>query len=125
MDADGSLLQLSERADSYALNRINMNLEKEIDVLKNQLDELKESKKIIDSKVRKQKDIDLSQKYKELMKESFDLLSIEFSYKSFYDNNFESVKISLSGTTKVQAFIVQYLTIYKLMKKIKVLLKYL
>ncbi|WP_340010810.1 ATP-binding protein [Paenibacillus sp. FSL H7-0690] len=123
LDADGSLLQLSERADSYALNRINMNLEKEIDVLKNQLDELKESKKIIDSKVRKQKDIDLSQKYKELMKESFDLLSIEFSYKSFYDNNFESVKISLSGTTKVQAFIVQYLTIYKLMKKNKGIIK--
>jgi len=119
LNSDSSIIELAERADSYALTRINTKLEKDINQLKIELFELQENKKSVDSKLRKLKEKDLSTKYKELMKEYFDELSIPFKYKSYYDTDFESVKISLSGTTKVQAFITQYLTVNELVQENK------
>ncbi|MGF9811056.1 ATP-binding protein [Bacillus toyonensis] len=123
LNSDGKIVDLAERADSYALSRINTTLEQDIRGLKSDLTELQEDKKTVDNKLRKMKDKDLSTKYKELMRLYFDVLSIPFNYKSFYDTNFESVKISLSGTTKVQAFITQYLTVYKLIQENKSVIK--
>jgi hypothetical protein len=123
LNSDGTIIDLAERADSYALSRINKTLEQDISSLKSDLAKLQENKKTVDNKLRKMKDKDLSLRYKELMKQYFDKLSIPFNYMSFYDTNFESVKISLSGTTKVQAFITQYLTVYKLIQENKSVIK--
>ena len=45
---------------------------------------------------------------------AFKDLNIQFAYKNYYKSNLESVNITLSGASKVQAFIAQYLTIYKM-----------
>lgn len=123
LNNNSELVNLAERADSYALSRINLVLEKEIADLKVKSQEVEEAKKNIDSRIRKLKEKDIAKDYKELMKYNFDKLSIPFSYKSFYDSNFESVKIALSGTTKVQAFIAQYLSILEIVQKNKSVIK--
>lgn len=48
------------------------------------------------------------------MIEAYRDLNISFSYKNYYTNNLESVNINLSGASKVQAFIAQYLSIFEL-----------
>ena len=57
---------------------------------------------------------DVSTKYQELMISSFIELGVPFSYNNYYTSNLESVKISLSVATKVQAYIAQYLSIYQM-----------
>ncbi|MGM0881799.1 MAG: hypothetical protein ACQEXQ_12295 [Bacillota bacterium] len=123
LNSNDSIIELAERADSYALTRINATLEQDIKSLKVELLDLQEDKKTVDNRLKKLKEKDLSTKYKGLMKEYFDELSIPFNYKSYYDTDFESVKISLSGTTKVQAFIAQYLTVYELVQGNKSVIK--
>lgn len=53
-----------------------------------------------------------SEIYRERMIEAFNRLNITFTYKTYYTSNLESVNINMSGASKVQAFIAQYLTLY-------------
>lgn len=114
LDANPNLIDLENRADSYALIRINLKLKKEIDLLRVERDENVEEYEKLEKKLLKLNNKDVSKRYKELMIESFKKLNINFSYKNYYNSNLESVNIKLSGATKVQAIIAQYLTIYEM-----------
>lgn len=114
LDTTAKLVNLNDRADSYALNRVNSKLENEIDKLRIERDKKNESLEITKKELSELNKYDVSTKYQELMISSFIELGVPFSYNNYYTSNLESVKISLSGATKVQAYIAQYLSIYQM-----------
>lgn len=114
LDTTAKLVDLNDRADSYALNRVNSKLENEIDKLRIERDKKNESLEITKKELSELNKYDVSTKYQELMISSFIELGVPFSYNNYYTSNLESVKISLSGATKVQAYIAQYLSIYQM-----------
>lgn len=117
LNADSSLVSLVERADSYALSRINIKLKEEIESLEIKRAKNQKRLKEIEENLNKLNDKDVSQEYKKLMIQAFKDLNIQFSFKNYYTSNLESVEIGLSGASKVQAFIAQYLTIYEMSLK--------
>ena len=114
LDTTAELVDLNDRADSYALNRVNSKLENEIDKLRIERDKKNESLEITKKELSELNKYDVATKYQELMISSFNELGVPFSYNNYYTSNLESVKISLSGATKVQAYIAQYLSIYQM-----------
>lgn len=114
LDATPEFVDLNERADSYALKRVNSKLLIEIDNLRVGKDEKTDDLEKVNINLNKLNNTDVATPYKELMIKSFKDLAIDFSYNNYYTSNLESVKISLSGATKVQAYIAQYLSIYEL-----------
>lgn len=114
LDTTAKLVNLNDRADSYALNRVNSKLENEIDKLRIERDKKNESLEITKKELSELNKYDVATKYQELMISSFIELGVPFSYNNYYTSNLESVKISLSGATKVQAYIAQYLSIYQM-----------
>lgn len=114
LDTTAKLVDLNDRADSYALNRVNSKLENEIDKLRIERDKKNESLEITKKELSELNKYDVATKYQELMISSFIELGVPFSYNNYYTSNLESVKISLSGATKVQAYIAQYLSIYQM-----------
>ncbi len=119
LDADSKKIQLIDRAKSYAFNVINENLTKEILKLKNEILNIDEELEAIEEELNKLNKNDVSKEYKTLMIQAFNELNIDFSFKNYYDSNLESVNISLSGASKVQAFLAQYLSIYEINSTIK------
>ncbi|WP_430885357.1 ATP-binding protein [Fusibacter sp. JL216-2] len=114
LDSTSELIDLANRADSYALSRVNMKLKAEIDSLRIKRDRKKDELEAVEKSLLKLNNKDVSKTYKELMIDSYKKLNIPFSYKNYYTSNLESVKINLSGATKVQAILAQYLTIYEM-----------
>lgn len=114
LNSDQKTINLVERANSYALNQINTNLKKDIVNLENKKAENKIQLKHIESQLKKLNKYDKGKEYREYMISAFKKLDIPFDYKNYYTSNLESVKIDLSGTTKVQAYIAQYLSIYQM-----------
>lgn len=114
LDANAEMIDLNNRIDSYALNRVNNKLNLDIDELRVKRDKKNEKLKDVVKNLNELNNIDVSTPYRELMIRAFEMLNIEFSYNSYYTSNLESVKISLSGASKVQAFIAQYLSIYEI-----------
>ncbi|MBM7835639.1 hypothetical protein [Clostridium sardiniense] len=114
LNADESMVSLAERAESYAFSKINDNLYKEIDKLILQKETKKRDHKNVELQLNKLNDNDVTKKYQKLMIEAYKDLNISFSYKNYYTSNLESVNINLSGASKVQAFLAQYLSIFKL-----------
>lgn len=114
LDTTAKLVDLNDRADSYALNRVNNKLEEEINKLRIERDKKNESLDKTKKALSELNKYDVATKYQELMISSFKLLNVPFSYNNYYTSNLESVKISLSGATKVQAYIAQYLSIYQM-----------
>ncbi|CAG9359593.1 hypothetical protein [Clostridium perfringens] len=114
LDSDQKIISLTDRANSYALNQVNEKLVKDISGLE-KLNEIKQKElENVEKCLNKLNDSDFATEYKKLMISSFEQLEIPFSYKNYYVSNLESVNIMLSGATKVQAFIAQYLSIYKM-----------
>lgn len=114
LNADENLISLADRAESYAFSIINNNLKEEIDslVLKR---EVKDKKLVeIEKLLNKLNHNNIAETYKKCMIQAYKDLNISFAYNNYYTNNLESVKINLSGASKVQAFIAQYLTIFEL-----------
>lgn len=114
LDSNNKTSNLSDRAESYALGRINSKLKEEINRLKVKKEKKDELLNHFEEKLNNLNKIDLATVYKKNMLKSFEKLNIPFSYNNYYRSNLESVKIDYSGTTKVQAFIAQYLSIYKI-----------
>lgn len=114
LDTTAKLVDLNDRADSYALNRVNNKLEEEINKLRIERDKKNESLDKTKKALSELNKYDVATKYQELMISSFKILNVPFSYNNYYTSNLESVKISLSGATKVQAYIAQYLSIYQM-----------
>lgn len=119
LNSDDTVVSLIERADSYALSRINIKLKEEIKKLEIQRKRYEDRLHEIEESLNKLNERDISQEYKRLMIQAFNDLNIKFSYKNYYTSNLESVEIGLSGASKVQAFIAQYLTIYEMSLKNK------
>ncbi|WP_100334080.1 hypothetical protein [Bacillus alkalisoli] len=119
LNADATVVSLIERADSYALSRINIKLKEEIKTLELQRKEYEDKLEEVEENLNKLNGRDVSQEYKRLMIQAFNELNIQFSFKNYYTSNLESVEIGLSGASKVQAFIAQYLTIYEMSLKNK------
>lgn len=119
LNADSKTIELAERAKSYALNRVNSKLIEDLDKLRIKRDEKQEKLDGVEASLRNLNKRDLSKVYNSKMIADFELLAIPFVYKSYYNTNLEAVKISLSGATKVQAFLVQYLTIYEMILNCK------
>lgn len=115
--SDANLVELSERADSYALSRINEKLLDELSELEIKKNEIEESLETVEEQLGDLNRIDTATEYKSLMINAFKDMNIPFSYKNYYESNLESVNIMLSGATKVQAFIAQYLCIYEMIIK--------
>lgn len=114
LNADENLISLADRAESYAFSIINNNLKEEIDslVLKR---EVKDKELVeIEELLNKLNHNNIAETYKKCMIQAYKDLNISFAYNNYYTNNLESVKINLSGASKVQAFIAQYLTIFEL-----------
>lgn len=114
LNADENLISLAERAESYAFSKINDNLHQEIDNLIINKEIKKEELETIESQLNELNHNNITGKYQKLMIEAYKDLNIEFSYKNYYTSNLESVNINLSGASKVQAFIAQYLSILEL-----------
>ena len=114
LNADATVVSLIERADSYALSRINIKLKAEIESLKIKRKKHEDKLEEVEESLNKLNGRDVSQEYKRLMIQAFNDLNIQFSFKNYYTSNLESVEIGLSGASKVQAFIAQYLTIYEM-----------
>lgn len=119
LNADTTVVSLIERADSYALSRINIKLKEEIIVLEIQRKDYEFKVEEVEKRLKKLNEKNVSQDYKRLMIQAFNDLNIQFAFKNYYTSNLESVDISLSGASKVQAFIAQYLTIYEMSLKNK------
>lgn len=117
LDSNSEAIKLKERAESYAFNKINESLITETSDLKKELNKIEKVLEVVEKDLRKLNKNDVSKSYNELMKNAFKKLKIPFEFRSYYNNNLESVEIFLSGASKVQAFIAQYLTIYKLAMK--------
>lgn len=114
LQADANVISLGERADSYALSRVNIRLEEELKREKLEKISIENQLTNIEESLRKLNSVDVTSKYQKLMIAAFKDLNIQFIYKNYYKSNLESVNITLSGASKVQAFIAQYLTIYKM-----------
>ena len=114
LSSEANVVSLADRADSYALNRVNLKLEDGLKSDKKSKDKLEKKDKIVEEKLNKLNSSNIASNYQKLMIEAFKDLNIQFSYNSYYQSNLESVNIILSGASKVQAFIAQYLTIYKM-----------
>ncbi|WP_117168036.1 hypothetical protein [Paraliobacillus sediminis] len=119
LNANTTVVSLIERADSYALSRINIKLKEEIITLEIQRKEYEFKLEEVEERLKKLNERNVSLEYKKLMIQAFNDLNIQFSYKNYYTSNLESVEIGLSGASKVQAFIAQYLTIYEMSLKNK------
>ena len=114
LDADGKIINLSDRANSYALNKVNEKLLDEITSLRLRRDKDQEELEKVEKSLNNLNKIDVAKEYKTLMIKAFKDLEIPFSYRNYYVSNLESVNIELSGATKVQAYIAQYLSIYQI-----------
>ncbi|PEK39189.1 hypothetical protein CN586_29170 [Bacillus toyonensis] len=114
LNADENVISLAERAESYAFSKINDNLYEEINKLIINKAIKKEELEGIESKLNRLNHNNITEKYQKLMIEAYKDLNINFSYKNYYTSNLESVNINLSGASKVQAFIAQYLSILEL-----------
>lgn len=114
LQADANIISIGERADSYALSRMNLRLERELTNEKLEQKSLESQHQEVENKLKKLNSKDVATTYQKLMIEAFKEMNIKFSYKNYYKSNLESVNINLSGASKVQAFIAQYLTIYKM-----------
>ncbi len=119
LNANTTVVSLIERADSYALSRINIKLKEEIKTLVIEKKESQFKLEQIEERLKKLNEKNVSQEYKRLMIQAFNDLNIQFSFINYYTSNLESVDIGLSGASKVQAFIAQYLTIYEMSLKNK------
>lgn len=114
LNADENVISLTERAESYAFSKINDSLKEEIDSLIIKKSEKESELEEIEEKLKKMNHQNITEKYQRLMIKAYRDLNISFSYKSYYTSNLESVNINLSGASKVQAFIAQYLSIFEL-----------
>ncbi|MED4810443.1 hypothetical protein [Bacillus atrophaeus] len=114
LNADENVISLTERAESYAFSKINDSLRKEINSLLIKKLERESELEDIEEKLKKMNHQNITEKYQRLMIKAYRDLNISFSYKSYYTSNLESVNINLSGASKVQAFIAQYLSIFEL-----------
>ncbi|MFA2811494.1 hypothetical protein [Bacillus mycoides] len=114
LNADENVISLAERAESYAFSKINDNLYEEINKLIINKAIKKDELEGIESKLNRLNHNNITEKYQKLMIEAYKDLNINFSYKNYYTSNLESVNINLSGASKVQAFIAQYLSILEL-----------
>lgn len=114
LNSDQNTINLIERANSYALNQINTTLEKDILELENKKLKVEKNLEDIENKLSKLNQDNKGENYRKYMISAFDKLNIPLYYKNYYTSNLESVKIDLSGTTKVQAYIAQYLSIYQM-----------
>ncbi|GLI56400.1 hypothetical protein PM10SUCC1_19140 [Propionigenium maris DSM 9537] len=117
LNSDSQKIQLKERAESFAFTNINLELSNEILELEKDLEKTEEELEIVMENLKKLDKNNVSEEYISLMQNSFDKLGIMFEFNTRYDSNLESAKISLSGTSKAQAFIAQYLTIYEIFVK--------
>lgn len=114
LNNSSDIIELANRADSYALTRVNGRLRSEIDKLRIERDTKNDALKLVEKSLRDLNEKDVSETYRQSMIKAFNELQIPFSYNNYYISNLESVKISLSGATKVQALIAQYLSIYNM-----------
>lgn len=114
LNADENVISLTERAESYAFSKINDSLREEINGLLIKKSERESELEDIEEKLKKMNHQNITEKYQRLMIKAYRDLNISFSYKSYYTSNLESVNINLSGASKVQAFIAQYLSIFEL-----------
>ncbi|PKC52571.1 hypothetical protein RhiirA1_481204, partial [Rhizophagus irregularis] len=114
LNSNANVVTMAERADSYALSRINIRLEEELKGLyENKVS--KESKlAIIETSLKELNSFDVASEYQKLMIKAFEELKIKFSFYNYSNSNLESVNINLSGASKVQAFIAQYISIYQM-----------
>lgn len=112
LDADSNTIDLLDRANSFALNQVNSRLLDELEILRAKRDKKEESLERIESSLNDLNNTDNSGVYRQRMIEAFNSLNITFTYKTYYTSNLESVNINMSGASKVQAFIAQYLTLY-------------
>lgn len=119
LDASEEVISLSERANSYALNKVSEKFIKECNLLEKELEEIMEKIEINEAKLNKLNKNNTYAEYNTLMIAAFKELEIEFAYKNYYNSNLESVNIDLSGTTKNQAYIAQYLSIFNLISNNK------
>lgn len=114
LNADENVISLTERAESYAFSKINDNLQKEIHNLMIERQSKEQELENLESSLNKLNDKNIAEEYQKLMIQAYRELNISFSYKNYYTSNLESVNINLSGASKVQAFIAQYLSIFEL-----------
>lgn len=114
LKTNASVVSMAERADSYALSRINIRIEEELINENDKKQKIESDLENVEIDLKKLNTIDVASKYKKLMIESFEELNLKFSYKNYYNSNLESVDINLSGASKVQAFIAQYISIYQM-----------
>lgn len=114
LDALPDLVDLQDRADSYALSQVNERLVAEIVKLETERGKREGELDEVEKSLRNLNKIDIAKPYRQLMIEAFSELDVPFEYKTYFTSNLESVKIELSGATKVQAFIAQYIVIYEL-----------
>ena len=114
LDADKEVVSLADRAESYAFSNINSMLSKEIKELTLKREEKRKLYSKIEAQLNELNKNDVSKSYQSLMLAAYKELDIPFSYNNYYTNNLESVKIDLSGASKVQAFLAQYLSVYEL-----------
>lgn len=114
LDSDSKAIEIVDRANSYALNHLNETLLKDLSKLRAKRDQYLEDIKEVERNLNELNKNDISKDYKQRMINAFSTLNIDFSYRNYYVSNLESVNIMLSGATKVQALIAQYLTIYEM-----------
>ncbi|QPQ34431.1 AAA family ATPase [Lysinibacillus sp. JNUCC-52] len=114
LNANANVVSMAERADSYALSRINIRLEEELEGLLGDKVGVESKLDVIETSLKELNSIDVASKYKKLMIKAFEELNIKFSFNNYYNSNLESVNINLSGASKVQAFIAQYVSIYQM-----------
>lgn len=114
LEANSKTIEIVDRANSYALNHLNETLLGELSNLRAKRDNYLEDIKKVENNLNDLNKNDISKDYKQRMIKAFSTLNMDFSYRNYYVSNFESVNIMLSGATKVQAFIAQYLTVYEM-----------
>ncbi|MET3090684.1 hypothetical protein, partial [Enterococcus casseliflavus] len=114
LDADSQVVTLAERAESYAFSNINTLLSNEIKDLLVKKEEKKLALETVEKDLHDLNNNNVAPRYNQLMLKAYTKLEIPFSFNNYYTNNLESVKINLSGASKVQAFLAQYLSVYEM-----------
>jgi len=114
LDSTSKIIDIQERASSFALNYVNDKLNDELILLRTSRDTLNEELCVIEEQLNKLNLVDVASSYKTNMISAFSELDLDFSYRNYYNSNLESANIFLSGTSKNQAFIAQYITIYNI-----------